>query len=550
MLPQNHSALTVAKLFLDLVVKIHGIPRSLVSDRDPLFISHLWQELFRSSGTHLRMSSANHPQSDGQTGVLNRVIEQYLRAFVHRKPTSWGRLLPWIEWSHNTSWMANTRTSPYEITFGRKPLSIPDYVTGSSKVAAVEDLLSEREATFQIIKKKLVKAQERMKHYADQHRRDIQYAIGDWVLVKLRPYRQTSAKAAHEVGGKLARRYYGPFKIIAKIDPVAYRLELPEGVRIHPVFHCSNLKLFRGNPESTTPPPLPPHFHENHPLISPLSILGSRRASSDPHSPWEVLVQWQGLSPDETSWENWQQLCRDYHLEDKVILQGPRDVTGIEAEGDYAHEEEETQGIAEVGKAGVQEALDLEFQNHIKLSVAFKLSKRKLDDNLHMLHTLLFGKKTKAHNLKRNIGQFSGYVWTENEDKQRAKIKEKFDKFVKEKLLDFCDVLNIQINKTNVKKENKNLCFSTSWRVFFTSAIVVRAAMGWCKSGKCGHFGSGGFIIWDISDGQEDYSFAELFPMAIIGVIGGLLGSLFNQLILYITTWRRNHLHKKGNRIK
>ncbi|KAL2349499.1 hypothetical protein Fmac_003499 [Flemingia macrophylla] len=91
------------------------------------------------------------------------------------------------------------------------------------------------------------------------------------------------------------------------------------------------------------------------------------------------------------------------------------------------------------------------------------------------------------------------------------------------------------------------------WRVFFTSAVVavvVRAAMGWCKSGKCGHFGSGGFIIWDISDGQEDYSFAELLPMAIIGVIGGLLGALFNQLTLYITTWRRNYLHKKGNRVK
>ncbi|GAY42559.1 hypothetical protein CUMW_067830 [Citrus unshiu] len=91
------------------------------------------------------------------------------------------------------------------------------------------------------------------------------------------------------------------------------------------------------------------------------------------------------------------------------------------------------------------------------------------------------------------------------------------------------------------------------WRVFFTSAIVavvVRSAMGWCKSGKCGHFGSGGFIIWDISDGQEDYSFEELLPMAVIGVIGGLLGALFNQLTLYMTSWRRNYLHKKGNRVK
>ncbi|KAL7220476.1 hypothetical protein ACSBR2_013372 [Camellia fascicularis] len=91
------------------------------------------------------------------------------------------------------------------------------------------------------------------------------------------------------------------------------------------------------------------------------------------------------------------------------------------------------------------------------------------------------------------------------------------------------------------------------WRVFFTSAIVavvVRTAMRWCKSGKCGHFGSGGFIIWDISGGQEDYSFEELLPMAVIGVIGGLFGALFNQLTLYITYWRRNYLHKKGNRVK
>ncbi|MQM17182.1 hypothetical protein Taro_050150 [Colocasia esculenta] len=92
------------------------------------------------------------------------------------------------------------------------------------------------------------------------------------------------------------------------------------------------------------------------------------------------------------------------------------------------------------------------------------------------------------------------------------------------------------------------------WRVFFTSAIVavvVRSAMGWCKDGNCGHFGSGGFIIWDISGfGQEDYSFQEMLPMAIIGVIGGLLGALFNQLTLYITSWRRKYLHKKGDRVK
>ncbi|KAJ7552546.1 hypothetical protein O6H91_06G059900 [Diphasiastrum complanatum] len=91
------------------------------------------------------------------------------------------------------------------------------------------------------------------------------------------------------------------------------------------------------------------------------------------------------------------------------------------------------------------------------------------------------------------------------------------------------------------------------WRVFFTSAVVavvVRTAMSWCAHGNCGHFGSGGFIIWDISGGQDDYSFYELWPMAMLGIIGGLLGALFNQLTLYLSSYRRNVLHKKGDRVK
>ena len=88
MLPTAHTAHSVACLFMDIVGKIHGMPRSLVSDRDPLFVSRFWPELFRLSGTQLRMSSAYHPQSDGQTEVLNRVIEQCLRSFVHRRPSS------------------------------------------------------------------------------------------------------------------------------------------------------------------------------------------------------------------------------------------------------------------------------------------------------------------------------------------------------------------------------------------------------------------------------------------------------------------------------
>lgn len=118
MLPSSHTAHAVASLFMDIVGKIHGLPRSLVSDRDPLFVSKFWQELFQLSGTQLRMSSAYHPQSDGQTEVLNKIIEQYLRAFVHRRSRTWGKLLLWVEWSHNTSWNVGTGS-----TLMRSPLS-------------------------------------------------------------------------------------------------------------------------------------------------------------------------------------------------------------------------------------------------------------------------------------------------------------------------------------------------------------------------------------------------------------------------------------------
>lgn len=247
MLPATHTVHMVASLFLNIIVKLHGIARSLVSDRDPLFVNHFWHKLFRLSGILLRMSSTYHPQTDGQTEVLNRVIEQYLRAFVYRRPGSWGKLLPWVEWSHNSSWTVGTGSTPYEITFGRKPFSFPKYIVGSSNIDFVDELLTDRDVTFQAIRKKLVKAQEYMKTLADTKHREVVYHVGDWVLLKLRPYRQSTVKSHPGTPAKLVKHYYGPFKILERIGEVAYRLQLPDGARIHPIFHCSVLKPFKGS---------------------------------------------------------------------------------------------------------------------------------------------------------------------------------------------------------------------------------------------------------------------------------------------------------------
>lgn len=158
MLRPNYTASTVANLFMKIMGKIHGMPRSLVSDRDPLFVSGFWQELFKLLGTKLRMSSVYHPQSDGQIEVLNRVIEQYLWSFVHHQPTSWGKFLIWAEWSYNTSIHSTTGLTPFEITFGKKPPNIPHYLAGTSNIDVVDEFLVHHDAAFAMLRKKLLKA--------------------------------------------------------------------------------------------------------------------------------------------------------------------------------------------------------------------------------------------------------------------------------------------------------------------------------------------------------------------------------------------------------
>lgn len=105
--------LTVAKAFVEFVVKLHGIPKSIVSDRDKIFLSNFWKSLFDLQGTTLRMSSSYHPQMDGQTEVVNRVLEQYLRCFTHGQPSKWSEWLVWVEYSYNTSTHSSTGFSPF-----------------------------------------------------------------------------------------------------------------------------------------------------------------------------------------------------------------------------------------------------------------------------------------------------------------------------------------------------------------------------------------------------------------------------------------------------
>ncbi|WVY93545.1 hypothetical protein V8G54_032633 [Vigna mungo] len=318
-LHSGFTAYKVVELFVTLVCKHHGLPKSIVSDRDPIFISRFWSDLFKFSGTLLHMSSSYHPQMDGQTEVMNRTIEQYLRAFVHNKPNHWFKYLPWAEYHYNTSIHSGTGLTPFEVVYGKPPPSIPTYIEGTSSNAGCDSVLTSREEIFALLKANLLKAQIRMKKLADSKRRDLKFEVGSWVYLKLQPYRQVSV-SGHKYH-KLAKRFYGPFKVLKRIRPVAYKIALPPQSKIHNVFHCSMLKHHEG-PVPSSIDNLPLESVENNPLVTPLAVLDFKTVPVDGVLTRFALVQWNGLSPDDTSWEKWQELKSLYDLQDKVLAEG------------------------------------------------------------------------------------------------------------------------------------------------------------------------------------------------------------------------------------
>ena len=163
-------AAKVAAVFMREVFKLHGMPQSIVSDRDAVFTSNFWAKLFKLQGTELAMSSAYHPQSDGQIEVVNQSLEQYLRAFVGDNPYSWVTWLHLAKFWFNTNYHTSTKLTPYEALYGFPPPKVLDYIPGTTTVDAVDKVLQTRQDMLALLKQNLISTQARMKLQADQHR--------------------------------------------------------------------------------------------------------------------------------------------------------------------------------------------------------------------------------------------------------------------------------------------------------------------------------------------------------------------------------------------
>lgn len=303
------TASSLANNFLDTIYKLHGLPSSIVSDRDRIFTSQFWSQLFKLLGVQQNLSTAYHPQSDGQTERVNQCLESYLRCMCSNSPKQWHRWLPLAEWWYNTNFHTSTKHSPFEILYGYKPsqLALGPYL--QTTVQGVEELMTTRQQMQHDLKLILQQAQDRMKAAADRSRSKRDFTVGDWVFLKLKPYKQSTLHSKRL--WKLSPKFAGPFQIIQRVGSVAYKLALPDSAQVHPVFHVSQLKRSIGNAERLTP-----HFpaldDAGKLLLHPVKILDRRIIKRNNAAASQVLIQWAHLPIVEATWEDYDRMTRDF----------------------------------------------------------------------------------------------------------------------------------------------------------------------------------------------------------------------------------------------
>ncbi|GJP67944.1 hypothetical protein CLOP_g24702, partial [Closterium sp. NIES-67] len=296
-IPTHTTACTeeTAQLFVRYIISQHGIPTTLISDGDPKFTSKFWKELMSLLGTKLAMSSAYHPQTDGQTERLNQIVEQLLRAACRDEISKWDLHLPILEFAYNNATHAAIGQTPFFLCYGRHPLT-PQKPTTSATVQPAHDFITTIHQLWDRTHKRLLDVQQQQKRQADRHRNDHTITVGDQVLLDTR-----NLDISH-LPSKLRPRFCGPFLVQAQVTPITFRLRLPATWKIHNAFHVQLLNPYR-DPNTIfvrrQPPPPPPILVQNEPEYEVKSVLAHRHRQN---GTVELLIRWKGYDPSEDSW--------------------------------------------------------------------------------------------------------------------------------------------------------------------------------------------------------------------------------------------------------
>ncbi|GKE83782.1 reverse transcriptase domain-containing protein, partial [Tanacetum coccineum] len=231
---------TLTRLYIKEIVSRHGVPISIISDHDSHFTSRFWRSLQNALGTQLDMSIAYHPETDGQSERTIQTLEDMLRACVIDFRKGWDKHLPLVEFSYNNSYHASIKAAPFKALYGRKCRSPVCWAEVGDSQLTGPKIIQETTKKIVQIRQRLQAARDRQRSYANIKQKPLEFQVGDRVMLKVSPH-----KGIFRFGkrGKLNPRYIGPFKILERIGPVAYRQELLEELsNVHNTFHISNLK--------------------------------------------------------------------------------------------------------------------------------------------------------------------------------------------------------------------------------------------------------------------------------------------------------------------
>ena len=234
------------RLYIREIVRLHEVPVSIVSDKDPRFTAHFWKSFQKAMGTQLMMSTTFHPQTDGHSEMTIQVLEDMLRACVLDLKGKWDEHLPLVEFAYNNSYKASIQMAPYETLYGRSCRSPICWKNVGKRSITGPDLIRDTSEKVGLIWKCLLTAQSRQKSYADRRRRPLEFEVGDHVFLKVMPKR---GLVGFDKRGKLSPRYIRPFEILEKVGTVVYRLALPSSLSgVHEVFHVSMLQKYTPDP--------------------------------------------------------------------------------------------------------------------------------------------------------------------------------------------------------------------------------------------------------------------------------------------------------------